>query len=67
MKIRLLVSISGTRDGLPWPSRGEVVDLPNAEALHMIEQGQAESVSPDDVETATLKPTENAARRTGKR
>lgn len=41
MKVRLLVSISGTRNGQPWPPAGNVVDLPDDEAQHMVEREQA--------------------------
>lgn len=30
--VRLLVSLTGTRDGIPWPAIGEVVELPAVEA-----------------------------------
>jgi hypothetical protein len=41
MRVRLLMTISGTRNGEPWPPAGNVVDLPDDEALHMIEREQA--------------------------
>lgn len=41
MEVRLLVEITGTRDGKPWPPRGNVIDLPDEEARHMIAAEQA--------------------------
>ena len=41
MRVRMKVTISGTRDGQPWPERGGVVDLPDSEAEHMISAGLA--------------------------
>jgi hypothetical protein len=41
VKVRLLVDISGTRDGVPWPPRGNPVDLPEDEARSMIAAEQA--------------------------
>ena len=45
MKLKLTVDISGSRNGLPWPPRGEVVDLPEPEARDMIAAGQGEAVA----------------------
>lgn len=41
MRVRLLVSLSGTRDGVPWPTMGNTIDLPDAEARDMIHAQQA--------------------------
>jgi hypothetical protein len=50
-----MVEISGTRNGVPWPPRGNSLDLPDDEARELINQQMA---IPDgirgDVETATL-------------
>lgn len=45
MRVRLLVDVSGTRDGLPWPPRGNEVNLPDDEARQMVEALQAIPVS----------------------
>lgn len=42
MRVRMKVTISGTRDGQPWPERGKAVDLPDDEAKHMVAAGLAE-------------------------
>ncbi|HCA86372.1 MAG TPA: hypothetical protein DEQ61_13230 [Streptomyces sp.] len=61
MKIRMKVEMSGTRNGQPWPKPGEVVELPTAEAAHLVASGVAEQVAePKPVETATAPPAETA-------
>jgi len=53
------VDVSGTRDGLPWPQRGSVVELPDEEAAHYCSVGMAEPVTTfRDAETATTPPVE---------
>jgi hypothetical protein len=39
--VQLLGDISGTRNGLDWPPRGSVVDLPDEEAIRLCEQQMA--------------------------
>jgi hypothetical protein len=59
MKIRMKVEMSGTRNGQPWPVRGEVADLPTAEAAHLVASGIAdEVVEPEPVETAVAPSAE---------
>lgn len=45
MRIQLLGEISGTRNGLDWPPRGTVVDLPDEEAARLCEQQMARPVA----------------------
>ncbi|MFF5421804.1 hypothetical protein [Streptomyces misionensis] len=62
MRVRMKVSISGTRDGAEWPAKGEEADLPEEEAAQLLRDGRAEPVAdapevetataPDDAETA---------------
>jgi hypothetical protein len=47
MKIRMLVEMTGSRDGEPWPAKGEEADLPTAAAAHLVSAGVAEMVSAD--------------------
>lgn len=54
MKVRLAVDISGTRDGVPWPPKGSVIDLPSDEAKSMLHAGTAKS--PDEDEPADEEP-----------
>lgn len=57
MKIRMLVEMSGARNGQPWPRRGEVADLPTAEAAHLCAAGVAEKAD-DAPEKAVPAPAE---------
>ena len=59
MKIQMLVEMSGTRDGKPWPSRGNIIDLPDDEAAVLCSQSVAVPVvAIHDVETADAKTPE---------
>lgn len=55
MKVKMLVDVSGTRNGEAWPKRGEVADLPTDEAQHLVTVGMAEEAegSTDDSATET--------------
>ncbi|MFS8200480.1 hypothetical protein ACLVWQ_17560 (plasmid) [Streptomyces sp. CWNU-52B] len=48
MRVRMKVTISGTRNGEPWPERGEIKDLPDGEAKYMIGVGLAEELADED-------------------
>lgn len=64
----MIASISGTRDGVDWPQRGEVADLADGEAADMIAAGMAEPVEDVAAETATAPPAaENASAAPAKR
>ena len=68
-QVRMLVTISGTRDGADWPARGELATLPADEAAAMVAGGLVEvaAVEPGgaDVETAadTAKPSPRGGRK----
>lgn len=55
MRVKMRGQISGTRDGKDWPAPGEVIDLPDAEAVQLIGQHMAEPAGDSDVEAATTK------------
>jgi hypothetical protein len=57
MKVRMKVSVSGSRDGKPWPSVGETATVGDEEGADLCTAGLAEPV-------ATKKKTEKAT--TGK-
>lgn len=61
MKIRMLVAMSGTRNGQEWPAKGVVAELPTAEAAHLCAAGIAEPVGdrnePQQPETAVAPDT----------
>ena len=64
MRVKMRATVSGTRDGVEWPARGEVAELPDAEAMDYIAAGICEP-APDlgAAETATLPEGEARARR----
>jgi len=53
MQVRMKVKISGTRNGEEWPDKGEVIDLPDDEAVQLLGQGAAEPADEPEPETAT--------------
>ncbi|MFA3877543.1 hypothetical protein ABS735_28355 [Streptomyces sp. MMCC 100] len=63
MQIRMLVTMSGTRNGSRWPARGETTVLPDGEASRLVAAGLAEEVAEPapPVETATPPPAEVTA------
>ncbi|MET9734285.1 hypothetical protein ABZZ79_27700 [Streptomyces sp. NPDC006458] len=58
MRIRMLVDMpeGATRNGEPWPAKGEPVDLPTAEAAHLVASGVAEDATVEDVDQAPAEP-----------
>jgi hypothetical protein len=61
VKIRMTVDISGTRNGVDWPRRGAVVDLPDDEARGYVESGMATPVPDFKEERAVVPPAEHRA------
>ena len=56
MKVTLKGNISGSRNGEPWPPAGTEIDLPEDEALALLNSGMARPVNAKDanVETAIV-------------
>jgi hypothetical protein len=52
VKIRMKVEVSGTRDGAPWPPRGDVLEVGDDEGAQLCAAGLATPVVDDKVETA---------------
>jgi len=52
MRIRMLVDMpeGASRNGEPWPARGVPVELPTADAAHLVASGVAEEVTEPDAE-----------------
>lgn len=48
MRVRLAVELSGTRNGVPWPRRGSIVELPEGEALDMLRAGTVKALDASD-------------------
>lgn len=53
MKVRMLVTMSGTRNGKEWPPRGNTIDLPDDEATQLCRANMAIPSPEIDVETTT--------------
>jgi hypothetical protein len=60
MHVKMLSTITGTRNGADWPAVGGVIELPDGEAVDMIAAGLAEAASTEraPVERATAAPGE---------
>ncbi|WP_460067386.1 hypothetical protein [Streptomyces sp. YKOK-I1] len=58
MRIRMLVQMpdGATRDGEPWPAKGEAAELPTAAAAHLVASGVAEEVTDEDDGQAPAEP-----------
>jgi hypothetical protein len=65
MQIELLATISGTRNGVDWPERGSVIELPVDEAENMIANKLAKPVeaADDTVVEAVVEAPKKAVRR----
>lgn len=59
MKVRMRVDVSGTRNGQEWPRRGQVMELPDDEAVQYCANGMAEPIADTgEAETAVAPPAE---------
>jgi hypothetical protein len=73
MNIKMKAQLTGTRDGVSWPSPGETVDLPDHEAAKLCAAGLAEPVNTrgksDEKATAPAAETRKSAAKksTGRR
>jgi hypothetical protein len=64
MKVKMIASITGTRDGHDWPAAGETVELPDAEARDLVASGLAVELDRKAaplVEAAAVEAPETAA------
>lgn len=57
MRVIMRVTISGARNGQPWPGKGETANLPAAEAAALVAAGIAEYVGGSQMESATATPS----------
>lgn len=56
-RVEMLVQISGLRNGRPWPAPGEVADVSDDEAHHLVRMGLAEPAPTPKKKTAAKKKT----------
>ena len=63
MKVRIKGDISGSRDGVPWPKRGETMELPDDEGAALCASGLAVPAADagDEVEKAV--PADHSEKR----
>lgn len=61
--VRMIVSITGTRNGDDWPLAGGTIDLPEAEAADLVNAGLAVRAESAMVEKAVAPAAETAAPR----
>ena len=66
MRVTMRTVITGTRDGVEWPAPGGSIDLPDAEAVGMLNAGFVEPCGVTE-ETATVAPVETATTRRPRR
>lgn len=66
MKVRMLIDVSGARNGQPWPPRGQDVDLPDDEAAGLCAAGIAEPVAEPDADVEKAVPDDDAETRAAK-
>lgn len=67
MRVKMLISVSGTRNGVDWPLVGGEIDLPPDEAADLCEAGYASPVKKGAESAAAPSPPENAAKKTATR
>lgn len=48
MRVRMKTDVSGSRDGQPWPRRGETFEVSDAEGADLCASGMAEPVTDKD-------------------
>ena len=61
MRVRMLLQITGTRNGVSWPRPGGFVDLPESEARCLVINGYAKPAPEpvvEEVERAVSEPVE---------
>lgn len=66
MKVRIKGDISGSRDGVPWPKRGETMELPDDEGAALCASGLAVPAADTDADVETAVPDDaDVEKRTG--
>lgn len=59
MHVQMRVKISGTRDGVDWPEKGTIIDLPDDEARALIVAGLAKEATDADLTSAPDTPSDS--------
>jgi hypothetical protein len=57
------IEVSGSRDGQPWPKRGETLDVSDAEGAGLCSSGLAVPVADSDDDAQKAVPADDAEKR----
>ena len=57
MRVKMKAVLSGTRNGADWPPIGGTIDLPQAEAEHLVAAGLAEKAEAASSKAETVEET----------
>jgi hypothetical protein len=63
VKVQIKGDISGSRDGVPWPKRGETMELPDDEGAALCASGLAVPAAETDDEVETAVPADDSEER----
>jgi hypothetical protein len=67
-RVKMIVGMSGTRDGVDWPPRGGELDVPADEAADLVRAGYAVAVeSAPESAAVDTKPAKRASAKPEKR
>lgn len=62
MRVRMKTDVSGSRDGQPWPKRGETFEVSDAEGVDLCASGMAEPVADGDQDVEKAVPGDSDKR-----
>jgi hypothetical protein len=63
MRVRMKIEVSGARNGVAWPKRGETLEVSDAEGADLCSSGLAEPVADSDGDVEKAVPAEDAEER----
>jgi hypothetical protein len=63
MRVRMKMEVSGARNGVAWPKRGETFDVSDSEGADLCASGLAEPVADSDGDVEKAVPAEDAEER----
>jgi len=65
VKVRIRGDISGSRNGVPWPKRGETMELPDDEGAQLCASGLAAPVKDPEKDVEKAVPDDDSEKRAG--
>src|SRR5690242_20759247 len=63
MRVRMKAEVSGARNGVAWPKRGETFDVSDSEGADLCSSGLAEPVADSERDVEKAVPAEDAEER----